>query len=142
MGQTIEGVVEIAKGVVSLVGGGATVIESGGLLWWVGVAEITIAETEIYTGITILSSAPDPTPGVNYIPDPNAPNTIKMDTVEIIITNTPETNVPDSIIYGEPPTGTAPQNIITMPTVEISSLPDNPIGGEGEGEEGEGEAVA
>jgi hypothetical protein len=135
---TVEGVFDVAKGVFSIVMGGIVVIESDGLLWYAGVGEIAVGETEIAEGITILSTAPDPTSGVDYIPDPNADNIITLPTVEIGPPEPAVITTSEIIIYGTPPADVTPDNIITLPTIEISDLPENPPpdpppGGEGDG---------
>ena len=141
VGNTIEGVQEIAKGLFSMFMGGVTVIESEGLLYWAGVTEIALGEKEILSGISTLTT--DPTPGVNYLPDPNAATTITLPTVEITGGAPGPTVITTSeiIIYGTPPAGVTPANIITLPPIEITNIPDQPPGGESESEsEAEAEA--
>ena len=136
---TIDGILDVAKGLLSIVGGGLTVTESAGIFYYVGVAEIAVGESEIAEGYSILSTstAPDPTAGVNYGPDPNTTTTIDLPTVEIDTPGPTVITVPDVTIYGTPPAGVTPENIINLQTIEISDLPAGPSdGGAGDGGDG------
>jgi hypothetical protein len=140
----LEAIGKVAWGVFEIGMGAAEVFESGGLLFYAGEAEVAHGAYEVTEGIVILCTAPGSAPGVDYGAAPDATTTITLPTIEItgqvgegptVITR------PEIVIYGDPPPGVTVVNVITLPTIDLNELPDNPptsSGGEDE-EEGGGE---